>query len=159
MSKLTKAEKNQIIINEAKGILHPEYYCYTTKSGNIQVRRRKNPLQYGNVENIENSNPPKNLGRPENMENSKNVEDYDSVSNKQLLQMMLEILEKNTISNNQNINDPERERETEDNEEFNKHVRKQISDSDSESETIEEEEEQPKEHIQINNIRRRGRIL
>ena len=144
MSKLTKAEKNQIIINEAKGILHPEYYCYTTKSGNIQVRRRKNPLQYGHVEN---------------MENSKNVEDYDSVSNKQLLQKMLEILEKNTISNNQNINDPERERETEDNEEFNKHVRKQISDSDSESETIEEEEEQPKEHIQINNIRRRGRIL
>ena len=144
MSKLTKAEKNQIIINEAKGILHPEYYCYTTKSGNIQVRRRKNPLQYGHVENIENS---------------KNVEDYDSVSNKQLLQKMLEILEKNTISNNQNINDPERERETEDNEEFNKHVRKQISDSDSESETIEEEEEQPKEHIQINNIRRRGRIL
>ena len=93
------------------------------------------------------------------MENSKNVEDYDSVSNKQLLQKMLEILEKNTISNNQNINDPERERETEDNEEFNNHVRKQISDSDSESETIEEDEEQPKEHIQINNIRRRGRIL
>ena len=45
MSKLTRAEKNMIIINESKGIQHPDYYVCDTKNGGVQVRKRKQQQQ------------------------------------------------------------------------------------------------------------------
>ena len=47
----------------------------------------------------------------------KNIE-YEMISNKQLLEKMLAILEKNSESKDKNLNDPERERETKENKEF-----------------------------------------
>ena len=127
MSKLTRAEKNAIIINESKGIQHPDYYVCHTKNGDVQVRKRKKPL------NVENSNICQNETTPSTnqivespiKENNVNNEQpqketisYEAITNKQLLEKMLLILEKNVVSNNKDLNDPERERETEDNKQF-----------------------------------------
>ncbi len=123
--KLTRAEKDQIIYNEGHGILHPEYYCYRTKSGNIQIRKRKEAITVPISANKE----PQQIIVPEvvkQVEPPKKEEDYDSVSNKQLLEKMLEILEKNNnTNNNQNLNDPEREKEKEDNKKFIENIKTQ----------------------------------
>ena len=118
--KLTRAEKDQIIYNEGHGILHPENYCYTTKSGSIQIRKRKQALTVPISENKE----PQPTPEPTQPTPTKKEEDYDSVSNKQLLEKMLEILEKNNnTNNNQNLNDPEREKEKEENKQFIENIR------------------------------------
>ena len=130
--KLTRAEKDQIIYNEGHGILHPEYYCYTTKSGSIQIRKRKQALTVPISENKEQapaggSNEMRQqpaAPEPTQPMPTKKEEDYDSVSNKQLLEKMLEILEKNNnTNNNQNLNDPEREKEKEENKQFIENIR------------------------------------
>ena len=159
MSKLTRAEKNMIIINESKGIQHPEYYVCHTKSGGVQVRKRKQPLNVGtltqstsqNIKTPIKENPtcdslPEGQGSV-NMEGEgssnqdplgQRLEDlsskieppketisYEAVTNKQLLEKMLLILEKNAESKNKDLNDPERERETEDNKQFIEGVKSQ----------------------------------
>jgi hypothetical protein len=103
---LTRAEKNAIIINESKGIQHPDYYVCHTKTGGVQVRKRKKKLE---------ENPPVKTEAIENIPKAKN---YDTVSNKQLLDMMIQILDKTTESKDKNLNDVEREKETKENEEF-----------------------------------------
>ena len=127
--KLTRAEKDQIIYNEGHGILHPEYYCYRTKSGHIQIRKRKEPITVPISGNKEQQQPtqqptPEPTPAQPTPEPRKSNDDYDSVSNKQLLEKMLEILEKNNnTNNNQNLNDPEREKEKEENKQFIENIR------------------------------------
>ena len=149
MSSLTKAEKNQIIINEAKGIQHPLYYVCETKSGGVQVRKRKVPL-ITEVASIEKE-PPKEPVKEEDV--------YDQVTNKQLLEKMLQILENNIVSKNENLNSVENERETEENRKFVENI---------ETEKIKEQQELVKhEQQQIPKpngpnpylVRRRGRVL
>ncbi len=149
MSKLTRAEKNMIIINESKGIQHPDYYVCHTKNGGVQVRKRKQSLNVGlltqstsqNIKTPIKENPTYD-SLPEgqcsaNMEGER-LEDlsskieppketisYEAVTNKQLLEKMLLILEKNAESKNKDLNDPERERETEDNKQFIEGVKSQ----------------------------------
>lgn len=144
-TKLTRAEKNAIIINEAKGIQNPDYYVHTTKSGTVQVRKRKSKL--GAL--IQESRPktpnestihvdkdvkivvPKSVEIPvetERSEGARGLEereaqtkpktDYEAITNKQLLEKMMLILEKTTESKDKNLNDCERERETKENKEF-----------------------------------------
>ena len=109
MSKLTKAEKNQIIINESKGIQHPLYYVCTTKTGGVQVRKRKVPLS------IELKNESKPVEESEPHE-SKDI--YETITNKEILEKMLSILENQVVSRDQNLNSVENERITEDNKKF-----------------------------------------
>ena len=110
MSKtLTKAEKNQIILNESRGIQHPLYYCCTTKSGSIQVRKRKVPLS------IELKNESKPVEESEPHE-SKDI--YETITNKEILEKMLSILENQIVSRDGNLNSVENERITEDNKKF-----------------------------------------
>ena len=128
--KLTRAEKDQIIYNEGHGILHPDYYCYRTKSGSIQIRKRKESITVpisGNNQPQQQQVPPPEPAPPQPIEQpTKKEEDYDSVSNKQLLEKMLEILEKNNNTNtNQNLNDPEREKEKEENKKFIENIKTQ----------------------------------
>ena len=148
MSKLTRAEKNMIIINESKGIQHPDYYVCHTKNGGVQVRKRKQSLNVGlltqstsqNIKTPIKENPTCD-SLPE-VEGSSNTEgqrseglradttpketiSYEAVTNKQLLEKMLLILEKNAESKNKDLNDPERERETEDNKQFIEGVKSQ----------------------------------
>ena len=147
MSKLTRAEKNMIIINESKGIQHPDYYVCHTKNGGVQVRKRKQSLNVGlltqstsqNIKTPIKENPtcdslPEGEGSS-NMEGQsqesskieppKETISYEAVTNKQLLEKMLLILEKNAESKNKDLNDPERERETEDNKQFIEGVKSQ----------------------------------
>ena len=152
MSKLTRAEKNMIIINESKGIQHPEYYVCHTKNGGVQVRKRKQSLNVGllaqstsqNIKTPIKENPtydsltegqgtlPDSNAEGEGSEDlSSKIEppketiSYEAVTNKQLLEKMLLILEKNAESKNKDLNDPERERETEDNKQFIEGVKSQ----------------------------------
>ncbi len=133
MSKLTRAEKNAIIINDANGIQHPEYYVCHTKTGGIQVRKRKTPLTTTELKEevkpertaLSPKGEVKEEVKPEVKEEvkeekvipSKTIE-YEMISNKQLIEKMLSILEKNSESKDKNLNDPERERETKENKEF-----------------------------------------
>lgn len=132
MSSLTRAEKNAIIINDAKGIQHPDYYVCHTKTGGIQVRKRKVPLTTTELKAInepevkevvktetkeEVKSEVKEEVKSETKPEIKNIE-YEMISNKQLLEKMLAILEKNSESKDKNLNDPERERETKENKEF-----------------------------------------
>ena len=109
MSKLTKAEKNQIILNESRGIQHPLYYCLTTKTGGVQVRKRKVPLS------IELKNESKPVEESEPHE-SKDI--YETITNKEILEKMLSILENQVVSRDGNLNSVENERITEDNKKF-----------------------------------------
>jgi hypothetical protein len=141
MSKLTRAEKNMIIINESKGIQHPDYYVCHTKNGGVQVRKRKQSLNVGlltqstsqNIKTPINENPtcdslPEGQGSSNQDTEPKPPKEtisYEAVTNKQLLEKMLLILEKNAESKNKDLNDPERERETEDNKQFIEGVKSQ----------------------------------
>ena len=114
---LTRAEKNAIIINESKGIQHPDYYVCHTKTGGVQVRKRKKKLEVNLGENkIETNKAHIAAETPE--PNPVKTNNYDTVSNKQLLDMMIQILDKTTESKDKNLNDVEREKETKENEEF-----------------------------------------
>ena len=149
MSKLTRAEKNMIIINESKGIQHPDYYVCHTKNGGVQVRKRKQSLNVGlltqstsqNIKTPIKENPTCD-SLPEGQDSAntegqrleslsskieppKETISYEAVTNKQLLEKMLLILEKNAESKNKDLNDPERERETEDNKQFIEGVKSQ----------------------------------
>lgn len=149
MSSLTKAEKNQIIINESKGIQHPLYYVCETKSGNLQVRKRKVPLI------IETSNVEKQASIERiNQDNA-----YDQVTNKQLLEKMLQILENNIVSRNENLNSVENERETEENRKFVENIndspRKTVVTKDNDNTNDVPQVYRPNPYL----VRRRGRVL
>ena len=121
MSNLTRAEKNAIIINDSKGIQHPEYYVCHTKSGGVQVRKRKTPLTVTQVNQPSDTVEPSIRKNPEASPTDSvpnKVIDYETTTNKQLLEKMLSILEKNSESKDKNLNDPEREKETKENKEF-----------------------------------------
>jgi hypothetical protein len=142
-SKLTRAEKNAIILNESKGILHPDYYCHTTKSGKVQVRKRKTALMERLSEpkprSGETTQQPTVQQQPIVQQQSAPViqqpiqpppppekpkENYDTVTNKQLLEKMLSILEKNSESKDKNLNSPENEKITEENKIFIENIKK-----------------------------------
>ena len=96
---LSRSERNSIIINDAKGIQHPLYYVMTDKNGKIQVRKRKVPLTSINEEKTEDVNEP---NKEEQVNEPINTSVYESVTNKKLLEKMLEVLERSTESNDLN---------------------------------------------------------
>ena len=117
---LSKSERNSIIINDAKGIQHPLYYVMTDKNGKIQVRKRKVPLTNTPTE----SKPV--VVNEEQVTEKENVTIYESVTNKKLLEKMLEILERSTESNDLNKNPVERQKETEENKQFVSNISEQV---------------------------------
>ena len=109
-NRLTKAERQAIIDDYYSGIQHPLYYVYLTNNGTEQVRKRKVPLVQDGSKTTEETTEPEN---------------YDSVSNKQLLERMLNILEKNTY--NKDTTDPiQYEQTTNDNLEYNERIKETI---------------------------------
>ena len=136
MSKLTRSEKNAIIINESKGIQHPDYYVCYTKKGGVQVRKRKTPLVVTEVENTPGIPGNKTAKTPEPIadEEKPNVDsvssspndNYESITNKQLLEKMLSILEKNVECKDKSLNDPEKEKVTEENKQYVEGVKKEV---------------------------------
>ena len=145
MSKLTKAEKNQIIINESKGIQHPLYYVCTTKSGGVQVRKRKVPL------NIEVKSESKPVEESESHE-SKDI--YETITNKEILEKMLHILENQVVSRDGNLNSVENEHVTEENKKFVENIQEQI-----ERPPISEPKPEPPKQNPYAVRRQRGRVL
>ena len=121
-TKPTRAEKNRIIINESKGIQHPLYYVHTTKAGLIQVRKRTTPLPSETAPKIisDEGTASSSLKGDEGGEKPqpKPQIDYETVTNKQLLEKMLQILEQNVVSRDRNLNSVENERVTAENEKF-----------------------------------------
>lgn len=103
--KLSQSEKQSIIMNEEKGILHPLYYVCKMKNGAVQIRKRKIPL---------NAAPAPQVAIPQTKEEDKE----DIITNRMLLEKMVSILEKNSISNDMNLNPIEREKETKENKEY-----------------------------------------
>lgn len=138
MSRLTRAEKNAIIINDSKGIQHPDYYVCKTKTGGIQVRKRKESLNTTQTTTTATTAAtttitditPKTDTVTDTVtaikdSNNNSSDAYESITNKQLLEKMLDILEKNVVSNDKNKNDVERERETQDNKAFVENIKDQ----------------------------------
>ena len=117
---LSRSERNSIIINDAKGIQHPLYYVMTDKNGKIQVRKRKVPLTNTSTE----SKPV--VVNEEQITEKENVTIYESVTNKKLLEKMLEVLERSTESNDLNKNPVERQKETEENKQFVSNISEQV---------------------------------
>ena len=117
---LSRSERNSIIINDAKGIQHPLYYVRTDKNGKIQVRKRKVPLTNTSTE----SKPV--VVNEEQVTEKENVTIYESVTNKKLLEKMLEVLERSTESNDMNKNPIERQKETEENKQFVSNISEQV---------------------------------
>ena len=140
---LSRSERNSIIINDAKGIQHPLYYVMTDKNGKIQVRKRKVPLTNTPTESkpAERAFSPEARNRwlqPEGLRavvneeqvtepvEKENVTIYESVTNKKLLEKMLEVLERSTESNDLNKNPVERQKETEENKKFVSNISEQV---------------------------------
>ena len=123
---LSRSERNSVIINDAKGIQHPLYYVMTDKNGKIQVRKRKVPLTNTSTESkpVEvNEESKEQVTEPVEKEN---VTIYESVTNKKLLEKMLEVLERSTESNDLNKNPVERQKETEENKKFVSNISEQV---------------------------------
>ena len=120
---LSRSERNSIIINDAKGIQHPLYYVMTDKNGKIQVRKRKVPLT-----NMSTESKPVVVNEEQVTEpvEKENVTIYESVTNKKLLEKMLEVLERSTKSNDLNKNPVERQKETEENKQFVSNISEQV---------------------------------
>ena len=131
---LSRSERNSIIINDAKGIQHPLYYVMTDKNGKIQVRKRKVPLTNTSTESkpVERAFSPEARSAVVNEEQvtepveKENVTIYESVTNKKLLEKMLEVLERSTESNDLNKNPVERQKETEENKQFVSNISEQV---------------------------------
>ena len=164
MSKLTRSEKNTIIINESKGIQHPDYYVCYTKKGGVQVRKRKTPLTVKEVEvKVEAKDEPKVEAKDD--ENNRNVDSvssspndyYESVTNKQLLEKMLSILEKNVECKDKSLNAPEKERVTEENKQYAEGVKAEIEKQSFECEVRKPVQKQ--RQLPIIPQRRKGRNL
>ena len=146
MVRLTQAEKNNIIINESRGIQHPDYYVCHTKTGGVQVRKRKTPLSTSNAtptEQTPKQTPVEQTEKPieqhteqQQPEQQKVDNDlkYEMVTNKQLLEKMLNILEKNTECKDKNLNDVEKEKVTDENKEFAESIKEKIEHCDKEEE-------------------------
>ena len=120
---LSRSERNSIIINDAKGIQHPLYYVMTDKNGKIQVRKRKVPLTNTPTESKPVVVNEEQVTEPVEKEN---VTIYESVTNKKLLEKMLEVLERSTESNDLNKNPVERQKETEENKQFVSNISEQV---------------------------------
>ena len=120
---LSRSERNSIIINDAKGIQHQLYYVMTDKNGKIQVRKRKVPLTNTPTESKPVVVNEEQVTEPVEKEN---VTIYDSVTNKKLLEKMLEVLERSTESNDLNKNPVERQKETEENKKFVSNISEQV---------------------------------
>ena len=120
---LSRSERNSIIINDAKGIQHPLYYVMTDKNGKIQVRKRKVPLTNTSTESKPVVVNEEQVTEPVEKEN---VTIYESVTNKKLLEKMLEVLERSTESNDSNKNPVERQKETEENKQFVSNISEQV---------------------------------
>ena len=120
---LSRSERNSIIINDAKGIQHPLYYVMTDKNGKIQVRKRKVPLT-----NMSTESKPVVVNEEQVTEpvEKENVTIYESVTNKKLLEKMLEVFERSTESNDLNKNPVERQKETEENKQFVSNISEQV---------------------------------
>ena len=146
-TRLTSAERNSIILNESRGIQHPLYYVCQTKSGKVQVRKRRTPL-------VVNEAPLRNTPQPTQVvteEAPRPETNYDSVSNRELLERMLDVLQKNVNSNDPDKNSVENERVTQENQQFIDNIVKANE---------AQQPQQPPTPIQpTHKIIRRGRVL
>lgn len=136
-ARLKKSERDEIILNESKGIHHPLYYCFTDCNGKILVRKRKIPLDGDTPAPTPTQTPvsvkevtqaPEQVSTPqaklESSAISKKPEvDYDAVTNKQLLDRLVTILEGKVVSKDQNLNSVENEKVTEGNKRFVEQVK------------------------------------
>ena len=95
----------------------------TDKNGKIQVRKRKVPLTNTSTESKSAVVNEEQVTEPVEKEN---VTIYESVTNKKLLEKMLEVLERSTESNDLNKNPVERQKETEENKKFVSNISEQV---------------------------------
>ena len=139
---LSRSERNSIIINDAKGIQHPLYYVMTDKNGKIQVRKRKVPLTNTSTESKPVVVNEEQVTEPVEKEN---VTIYESVTNKKLLEKMLEVLERSTESNDMNKNPVERQKETEENKQFISNISEQVE----KEKIITQSRNQPRRRVRV----------
>ena len=155
--RLTSAERNSIIQNESRGIHHPLYYVCQTKSGKVQVRKRKTPLVNGNI--TSQAPTPQTPTLTAQPQQQAPTVDYNSVTNRELLERMLDVLQKNVNSNDEDKNSVENERITQENQQFIDNIVKAnepgVAASSSSIPTV--HTEQPV--VQPTRVVRRGRVL
>ena len=170
--RLTTAERNSIILNDSRGIQHPLYYVCQTKSGKVQVRKRKTPLVNGTISSQRTTTvQPRSQSTElaarsassqhaqEQPQEHDHTVNYDSVSNRELLERMLDVLQKNVNSNDEDKNSVENERITQENQQFIDNIVKAnepgVAASSSSIPTV--HTEQPV--VQPTRVVRRGRVL
>ena len=168
MVRLTQAEKNNIIINESRGIQHPDYYVCHTKTGGVQVRKRKTPLSTSKP-TADETTPKQPAEQPAEQHTEQPAEQpidqhtedlkYEMVTNKQLLEKMLNILEKNTECKDKNLNDVEKERVTDENKEFAESIKEKIEHCDKEEELQQQLAKEVQQPIKTAKTMRRSRQI
>jgi hypothetical protein len=129
--------------------------CHT-KTGGVQVRKRKKKLEVTTPVNVDSLIEPASPER-----------NYDTVTNKQLLDMMLQILDKTTECKDENLNDVEREKETKENEEFaegmkmraEKVINENLPEQSEPKNIVPEVKPQQMQRPQLRVTRRKGRNL
>ena len=150
--RLTTAERNSIIQNESRGIYHPLYYVCQTKSGKVQVRKRKTPLVNSSITSqAPTPQAPTLTAQPQ--QQAPTV-DYNSVTNRELLERMLDVLQKNVHSNDEDKNTVENEHITQENQQFIDNIVKanaKLYDSNEPAQTA--------QVVQPTRVVRRGRVL
>ena len=155
--RLTTAERNSIIQNESRGIYHPLYYVCQTKSGKVQVRKRKTPLVNSSITSqAPTPQAPTLTAQPQQATAQQHVStvDYNSVTNRELLERMLDVLQKNVNSNDEDKNSVENERITQENQQFIDNIVKanaKLYDSNEPAQTA--------QVVQPTRVVRRGRVL
>lgn len=140
---LTNAQRTQIILNDQKGIIDPDYYVdhYRTgkKAGQPFVRQRAERLKPSGVPTVHTSSPeavkpvhssspeavkpvhspsPAAVESGERLEDPKPQIDYNFISTKQTAEKLVQLLEDRAVSRDGNLNAVENERETAQNREF-----------------------------------------
>lgn len=155
-TRLTTAERNSIIQNESRGIQHPLYYVCHTKSGKVQVRKRRTPLVNGSISSHATTTvqPQQQEQSTEDTSTSDRV-NYDSVSNRELLERMLDVLQKNVNSNDEEKNSVENERITQENQQFIDNIVK----ANEQDQTAHVQPQSSASIVQPTRVVRRGRVL
>ena len=161
-SRLSTAERNSIILNESRGIHHPLYYVCTTKTGKIQVRKRRTPLvtQQPPAQALAIQAP--HEATVEQQATKEAEKDYGSITNRELLECMLDVLQKNVVSNDANHNSVENERITQENQQFIDNIVSKGDSALSDAPQAQQEQEQHSAKAVIPlpaRVHRRGRVL
>ncbi|EAX93085.1 hypothetical protein TVAG_471430 [Trichomonas vaginalis G3] len=129
---LSKSERKDVVLNDARGIQHPFYYVSQSKDGKIYVRKRKVPLANAESDNIKvygkgevhEAHVKPSIQTEKSIEPEEKKPDVLSITNQELIAKFVNFIEKQTES--KNPDPPVKEVETKENVQFIENDKKQL---------------------------------